>query len=263
MSAADPFARIARTLVGTRLRRVRYAAVTDSTNDDVARILGDEDARGLTVVADYQRHGAGRKGRSWTAPSGAALLFTTALPDPVPTADLWCVPLWAALALQAALHACGVDAALQWPNDLLLGTKKLCGILCVSRVAGERAWAGCGVGVNVRRPAPGSAAAVELAAVDPPPAFCSDVAAVDRADLLASVLHAFDAMLPLLAMPQRIARRWEGAAGLPGAHYRVHVDGEPQPFDAVALRLTTGGGLEVRTSAGLREIALADARVLR
>lgn len=247
-------------LAGTAFERVRFVERTGSTNDDIAALLGSAEADGLTIVADYQERGSGRKGRAWVAPPGASLLFTTALPQTVRANDLWIVPYWVALAVQRGLRECGVDASLVWPNDLLIDGRKVGGILCVSRVVGAQAWVGCGIGLNVRR--------VDDPLLDeivPPPAFCSDVAPdIERETILAHVLAQFNALLPLLATPQNIARRWEAAAGLPDARYRVLVDGEEHPIDVTALRLSNDGGLVVRTAANTeRTINLADARVLR
>src|SRR5579884_617535 len=162
----------------SRFDRISHVAVTGSTNDDMARMLGEERARGLTLVADYQEQGAGRKGRAWLAPPGTALLCTVGLPDALPAADLWAVPFWTALVVRDALHQLGARVRLQWPNDVLLEERKVCGILCISRVTGEYAWAGCGIGVNVRRPEDPRA----IADIQPPPAYLSDVVVdIDRA----------------------------------------------------------------------------------
>jgi len=252
-----PYAQIERELRGTEFPRIRYAPETASTNADATALLGDDRYAGLTIVAEYQVSGAGRKGRSWLAEAGTSLLFTTLLPGSMPAHDLWIVPFWTALAVRRALGAHGVDAELHWPNDLLLGDNKLAGILCVSRSAGERAWVACGVGINVTRTA-------SAAAIEPPAAFCDDLLPVDRAGLLRSILLEFDATRDALANPQRVARLWEAQAGLPGRRYRLHVDGEAAPFEATAISLATGGGLAiVRTGGGRETISLADARALR
>ncbi|HZZ65658.1 MAG TPA: biotin--[acetyl-CoA-carboxylase] ligase [Candidatus Baltobacteraceae bacterium] len=239
-----------------RFSRIERVAVTGSTNEDLARILGEEHARGLTLVADYQERGSGRKGRAWIAPPGSALLCTIGLSDPLPSADLWAVPFWAALVVANALGHFSVAAQLQWPNDILLDGQKLAGILCISRVTGDYAWTGCGIGVNVLRPAEG------LPGVEPPPAFLSDVAEIDHETLLQEVLATADQMYDLLTQPQQIAHAWEREAGLP-QRYRLQLDSEPQPFEATALRLLPGGSLLVEQDATRREISLADARVLR
>lgn len=235
-------------------------AVTGSTNDDMARMLGEERARGLTLVADYQKQGAGRKGRSWLAPPGTALLCTIGLPDPLPAAELWAVPFWAALVVGDALERLGAASTLQWPNDILMDGRKVAGILCISRVTGEYAWAGCGIGVNVRRPPDAGA----IAEITPPPAYVSDaVADIDRALVLQTLLHCADERYDDLTQPARVAHAWEHAAGLPGARYRILLDSETEPFEATALRLSTGGALLVDHDGAQREITLADARVLR
>jgi BirA family transcriptional regulator, biotin operon repressor / biotin---[acetyl-CoA-carboxylase] ligase len=252
-----PYARIASELAGTGFSRIRYVEETTSTNADASALLGSEGADGLTIVAEYQSSGAGRKGRSWLAEPGTSLLFTTIVPGSVPALDLWIVPFWTALAIRRALGACGIDVDLHWPNDLLLDDAKLAGILCVSRSAGDRAWVACGVGVNVRR---GETAD----AIEPPPAFCDDRRAVERADLLRAILLEFDATRAMLANPQRVARLWEVQAGLPGRRYRLLRDDETEPFEATAISLATGGGLVVARDEGIREtISLADARALR
>lgn len=252
-----PYAKVAAELAGSAFPRIRYVAETASTNDDASELLGNETAGGLTIVAEYQSSGAGRKGRSWLAAPGTALLFTSILPRELHARDLWAVPFWTALAVRRALAALGVDATMHWPNDLLLGDAKLAGILCASRSAGDRAWAACGVGINVMRNP-------SVPAIDPPAAFCDDLRAIDRAELLRAILLEFDATLDSLENPQRIARLWETQAGLPGRRYRLYLDGAAAPFEATALSLATGGGLVVTHEDGTREtISLADARALR
>ncbi|MGD1068234.1 MAG: biotin--[acetyl-CoA-carboxylase] ligase, partial [Vulcanimicrobiaceae bacterium] len=177
-------------LAGTRFADVRYVAETGSTNDDATTLLGDPAAAGTTLVAEHQTAGRGRKpGRTWIAPPGTALLFTAILPRAVASAALWAVPFWVALALADGVEeATGVRLALRWPNDLDLHDRKAAGILCVSRVAGEQAFVGCGIGLNVRRPADVPADIV------PPPAYLSDaVPHPDRDALLAAILGAADA----------------------------------------------------------------------
>src|SRR5579872_1969740 len=171
-----------------RFDRISHVRETGSTNDDMARMLGEERARGLTLVAEFQHRGAGRKGRAWIAPPGSALLCTIALPDSLPASRLWAVPFWIALAVRGALARFGIDCALQWPNDVLIRGRKVAGILCISRVSGEQAWAACGVGINVRRPENDDC----LEAIQPPPAFISDYAHVSRDDVLNAVLEEAD-----------------------------------------------------------------------
>ncbi len=251
-----PYERVARELTGTAFASIAYVEETGSTNADAAALLGDDRFGGHTIVAEFQREGAGRKGRAWEAPAGTSLLFTTIFPRAIETRHLWLVPFWVALAVRSGLHRCGVSTLLQWPNDLLLGERKLGGILCQSRVSGSEARVACGVGINVHRPVPVFDADAR--------AFCEDAAEVERAALLSAILRAYDATQAALDDPQRVTREWERAAEIPGRRYRVLRDGASAPFDSTAQALERGGALRVERDDGTSEIVeMADARVLR
>jgi hypothetical protein len=69
--------------------------------------------------------------------------------------------------------------------------------------------------------------------------------------------------LPELRDPGGVARVWERRAALDGTRYRIHVDGDAAPFEAIARRIAPDGGLVIERGGIARTIALADARVLR
>lgn len=253
-------ARVRAALAGTRFADVRGVGTTASTNDDAAELLGDPTAAGATLVAEVQTAGRGRKpGRSWIAPAGSALLFTAILPVPVRTAALWAVPFWAALALADGVEAgSGVRLDLRWPNDADIEGRKAAGILCTSRVAGALAEVGCGIGLNVRRPADPA-----VAAIVPPPAYLSDRAPqVAREDVLAGILGAMDGLIDVLDRPRDVAHAWEERAGLRGRPYRVRLDADGTIVEGSAVRLDGDGGLVLDVDGSERVVHLADARVV-
>lgn len=252
MDTEHPYEAIERELQGTAFSQIRYVRETGSTNDDAAALLGDPSAYGLTIVAEHQTKGSGRKGRSWIADEGTSLLFTSIFPRSLAPSALWIAPFGTAIAIRRALRLNGIPAELKWPNDLLLDGKKLAGILCVTRVVGERAWVAAGVGINVNRTPGGDAGIV------PPPAFCSDVAHVNRATLLRDILLNYDVWNEMIELPPRIARVWERQAGLPGKRYRILKDGENEPFEATAIGLANGGGLIVERDGHREVISMAD-----
>ncbi|MBV8344201.1 MAG: biotin--[acetyl-CoA-carboxylase] ligase [Candidatus Eremiobacteraeota bacterium] len=255
---AGPYADVAKALAGTPFASIHYVEETASTNADAAELLANADAAGRTIIAEYQSRGAGRKGRAWHAAAGTSLLFSTILPQTVAAERLWIVPFWTALCVRAALRECGVETILQWPNDVLLGDRKIAGVLCQSSVTAASARVACGVGINVHRWREAETAVV------PPPAFCDDVAPVDRRALLHAVLRKYPQALPLLEQPERVTGAWESAAQLPGRRYRIAPDAAEGPFEAIAEGLESGGGLRVAREDGSRAVvALADARVLR
>jgi BirA family transcriptional regulator, biotin operon repressor / biotin---[acetyl-CoA-carboxylase] ligase len=253
-------ARVRAALAGSRFADVRYQPLTGSTNDDATPLLARSDAAGATLVAEEQTAGRGRKaGRSWIAPPGSGLLFTTILPMTLPAGDLWAVPFWVALCVADGIaRACAVHVDLRWPNDLFVRERKVAGILCLSRVAGEIAHVGCGVGINVQRPAASAPPAIE-----PPPAFLSDAAPhAVREVVLTEILFAFERRLPALAAPALVARAYEERAALSGARYRVRVDLGAVELEGIARGLGPEGALRLDVGGVEHAIALADARRL-
>jgi BirA family biotin operon repressor/biotin-[acetyl-CoA-carboxylase] ligase len=247
-------------LADTAFADVRYQALTGSTNDDVTSLLMHPDAAGATLVAEEQTAGRGRKdGRRWIAPPGTGLTFTTILPTAVRAADLWAVPFWVALCVaDGIMHACGAHVDLRWPNDCFLNGRKVAGILCISRIAGETAHVGCGVGINVRRPG-----ASALAAIVPSPAFLADAAPnATREVVLAEILRAFERRLGALHTPSIVARTYEERAQLAGTRYRVQLDRDGTELDGTALGLGADGTLRLNADGVEHSISLADARRL-
>jgi BirA family transcriptional regulator, biotin operon repressor / biotin---[acetyl-CoA-carboxylase] ligase len=126
---------------------VRWFAELDSTN----RYLVDE-ARagapaGTVVVADHQTAGRGRLGRTWVAPPGASLLTSVLLRPTLSAERRHLLVAAAALAMAEAVEATtGVVAGLKWPNDLLVGERKLCGVL--AEAAADALVVGLGVNVE-------------------------------------------------------------------------------------------------------------------
>jgi len=112
---------------------------TSSTNDLARDLAGAGAPHGTLVTAAAQSAGRGRQGRSWSAPPGRALLMSLVLRDPPPL-----LPLTAAVAVA---EVCGEEAQIKWPNDVLIGGRKVAGILAEGRP--QEGWAVLGIGVNV------------------------------------------------------------------------------------------------------------------
>lgn len=120
---------------------ISYAESTESTNTD---LLADADAGPWTVrITTNQTAGKGRLGRVWEAPPGANLAMSVLL-MPTSLDRIGTIPLAAGLAVADAISG----TRLKWPNDVLLGEKKLCGILAEASAA-PRARVVVGWGINV------------------------------------------------------------------------------------------------------------------
>ncbi len=117
--------RLGRTLV--------TLAETASTNDEAWAACAAGAPHGTTVVAEAQTRGRGRAGRAWHTAPGKALAISVALHRNGRGAPLGLVPLAAGLAVARALERLGAAPSLKWPNDVLLGGRKVAGVLCESR----------------------------------------------------------------------------------------------------------------------------------
>lgn len=122
---------------------------TESTNAVVADRARGGAPEGLVVATEHQTAGRGRLDRTWETPAGSALTFSVLLRPTVPPAAWPWLPLLTGYAVAKALAAAGFGARLKWPNDVLLGDRKVAGIL-VERVEGEGGPAAVvGIGLNV------------------------------------------------------------------------------------------------------------------
>ena len=168
-----------RPLLRGRFGKVyRYAEVTPSTQ----RMLADDSAEGAVSVAEEQTEGRGRLGRRWEAAAGSSILVSVLLVPPVEPPRLPELSLVAGGAVaQAIAEITGIEPAIKFPNDLLIGMRKVAGILAESsegRVV-------LGIGVNVNQ------TAKELPAdtLTPPTSLRVVLGEpVDRARLLAAIL---------------------------------------------------------------------------
>ncbi|MBU0554110.1 biotin--[acetyl-CoA-carboxylase] ligase [Myxococcota bacterium] len=153
--------------------KTRWVSRCESTNDLALSLADDPDLVG--VGADEQTAGRGRLGRVWRSPPGCGLYFSAILrPEFSPQLGA-AAPLMAAVAAAEVCEGLGVVPRLKWPNDLLLGTRKLGGVLCQAQLDGASWRVVIGLGLNLRAPQGGFPEALHAVALDamlgaPPPA---------------------------------------------------------------------------------------------
>ena len=133
---------------GQHWRQLDVVEQTGSTNADLlARAAAGEDIAGAVLIAEHQTAGRGRNGRVWTSP-GAQLTMSVGVDGGGVPPDAWgWLPLATGVAVVDTVTPFGVDAGLKWPNDVLVGGRKLAGIL--TEVAAAQRFIVVGIGLNV------------------------------------------------------------------------------------------------------------------
>src|SRR5699024_3084416 len=132
---------LAAACLGGLWRRLDVVPTTGSTNADVASAAQGGAAAGLVLASAHQSAGRGRLARRWEAPPDTSLACSVLVAPARPQAAWGWLPLLVGMAVADGVRAAtGIDAGLKWPNDVLVGDRKLCGVLCegVATDAGAR-----------------------------------------------------------------------------------------------------------------------------
>jgi BirA family biotin operon repressor/biotin-[acetyl-CoA-carboxylase] ligase len=227
---------------------LRWQATVPSTMDAAAALAASGAAHGVVVAADEQTSGRGRRGSSWRSPPGAGVYLSfLARPAPSSLALLPLLTLAAGVGVRAGVQkATGLEADLKWPNDVLVGRRKLAGILAEGHAIGTAQQAVViGVGVNVRDaayPADLSSRATSLE---------GELGhAVDRGAVIAEVLLGlWDALALLERAAGDILQAWRAAS--PSAS-GTRVEGEGLAGTTAGIDET--GALLVRTPRGIERV---------
>ena len=241
-------------------RNLIYLPRTGSTND-VARELASQRApEGTLVIADEQMSGRGRLGRAWVSPANHNLLMSLIFYPPLAPSQAQRLTMICSLAIADAIHyLTKIGAEIKWPNDLLLGHKKICGILTELGLAQEglsHAVVGIGLNVNLRAeqmPAELRAIATSLAEWRGAP--------VCREELLCAMLGEIERRYDQLKAGIAPVNEWSSRLITLGK--RVQVSDPEETLEAWAESVDQDGALWLRLDDGSRRRVLAGDVTLR
>ena len=238
-------------LLNTRAlgRPLYFMGKVTSTNSLAMEAVQQGAVHGTVFVADYQTHGRGRQGRTWTADEGLNLTFSVILDIPVLDETVGMVPVAACLGVADAI----TDAVrpnkpqFKWPNDILLNGQKICGML-LQTVNLRTTKIVLGIGINVNQtvfPDDLDQYATSL--------LLSTGQPVDRASLMASVLLNLENRLSLMLDEPSMVRKlytesliWIGQI--------CTVTGMNQEVEGTLLGIANSGALLLKTSTGTQTI---------
>jgi BirA family biotin operon repressor/biotin-[acetyl-CoA-carboxylase] ligase len=231
----------------------------DSTNASAKTLAQAGSSEGTVVTAEFQTHGRGRHGRSWTATAGENLLFSVVLRPALPRASAGLLTFFAAVSVARGIEqVCGTPIEYKWPNDLLLKNRKTCGIL-LENSFGDRTidYAVIGVGINVnQREFNGDLGrrATSLALEIGRP--------VDRIKLFSSIMTSMESAYGDVRSGDfsGLLKDWNARCTMFG--HQVTVAQNDGGISGKAVGLNADGGLILETATGRRTIYAGDISLL-
>jgi BirA family biotin operon repressor/biotin-[acetyl-CoA-carboxylase] ligase len=237
-------------LVGTVFAgKLHFSPVTDSTNSDAQDAARSGAPHGSVYFADEQLAGRGRGDHAWRSEAGVGLYVSVLLRPRLPVLRLPLLPLAAGLAAAEAIRAIvGLNADLRWPNDLLIGPRKVGGILVEAKSAnGAVDYAVVGLGINAHQRGFDSDLAAIATSLD-----LETGQQVCRQDFLVALLellqHEALGLSDSAAGVTIPARVEKASTWIRGRRVEVH---GPQACAGVTAGLDENGFLRVQMDAGL------------
>ncbi|MFT3875496.1 MAG: biotin--[acetyl-CoA-carboxylase] ligase [Propioniciclava sp.] len=244
------------SVLGGLWRQLDVVAFTGSTNADLAAAARAGAESGRVLATGDQRTGRGRLARSWGAPPDTSFACSVLVAPRRPMAEWGLLPLLVGMAVTDGVReATGLDAALKWPNDVLVDDRKLCGILCESVFdAPGRPHAVLGFGLNV---------ALSTEQLPVPTATSTRLEGSDASAtaILAACLVALERWFTFWDAGGDIIAPYRERCGTLGRDVVVHLAGGPVTGRAVAV--DAHGGIVVATPTGHQTFVAGDVEHLR
>ena len=233
-----------------------------STNTELSRLASEGAEEGVSVVADEQTAGRGRLQRAWSSPKGAGLYFSILLRPKIATNYWPLITMMAAVAVYDTLgEACRLQADIKWPNDLLSGERKICGILAeaIETPAGRAVIVG--IGINLTQ----NAYPAELADVATSVSEATGRSA-DREAILTALLRWLTHWYALLnesVGPESIVSAWSSRSSYAFGRL-VQVSNGDEAWQGTTCGIERDGALRLRTEDGeIRLLRAGDVKQLR
>ena len=238
------------------LDNIIWLEEVESTNTYLASLVRDGRAvNGTVAAANHQTRGRGRHNRQWLTRPGENLTFSVYLRYDIPPAEFTEITLVAALAVANCLRGCGIDARLKWPNDILVGGRKICGILAEMTESKSTVSAGIvGIGLNVNMRSD------VAAGIDKPATsmLIETAAHYELRKLLNTLLEELQRQLELWRKKgyRDMARRWESLCSHINQPVRITDDFRPAA-EGIFEGLGDAGEMVLRLSDGSRKAIMS------
>lgn len=234
----------------------------ESTNTEAKELLMQGEGEGFIVTAKTQTSGRGRKDRQWLSPPGG-LYFSIILKIPLKQENAPLLGLLGACAVARSLRSLGIgDVNLKWPNDVLVGTSKIAGILSESVTLGDTL-SGIIMGIGVNQNCPIAKMPSDLKW--PTTSIIDELGKETSTEiLLCTIVNEIDDLLQAVETSSSFAPvldEWKKSSSTLGSRVRIYEEGTFT--DGLAVDIGSDGSLIVDTPHGLENVLLGDVSHLR
>ena len=236
----------------------------DSTNTVAYELAGKGLDEGAVILADEQAHGKGRHGRVWMSPAKGGIYMSCILRPKMPPNEIPRITLLAAVAVAKSIRGfTGLSAMIKWPNDILINSKKVCGILTEMKAEQDTVnFVILGIGVNVNTkakqlPKEASSLSEQLRQVNRDEK-------VSRVELAKTILETLEAEYEGLKEKgfKPIIEEWKHLSDMLGSRIKVILPN--RTFEGQAHNIDADGSLVVRLDSGvLEKVSSGDIVVVR
>ncbi|MDI6718832.1 MAG: biotin--[acetyl-CoA-carboxylase] ligase [Methanomicrobiales archaeon] len=239
-------------------REMLYCERTASTTWIGKQVMAEEDParhHGMVIIAEEQTGGTGRLGRAWISPPGG-IWITIVLHPKIPIDRVFMVTMAGSVAVARAIRKeFDIGALIKWPNDILVGDKKIAGLLVELASEGETIhYCLLGIGIDANIPIMELTPGLRQSATSLSAELGHDV---DRPAFLAAVLKEFERHYLLLESGEydTIIREWKSLSST--LEHRVRIRTHTRHFEGEAIDIDDHGALIVRRDNGAVERVIA------
>jgi len=229
-------------------QKIRHFESITSTNSKAYELAEEGAPEGTLVVAETQTSGKGRLGRKWISPKGKGIYCSIILRPDMEIDSIPVITLAGAVSIQRTIKkVCGIDAGVKWPNDILIGGKKVCGILTEIKAQPDMVdFLIIGIGINIntdRKQIPPEATSLKIES-----AHC-----VSRTEFLRLMLNEMEKDYKKIKMEGFQTLRDECKNKSTVLNKHIKVSEHHRAIEGIAVDIDEKGALIIQTKTGERK----------
>lgn len=238
-------------------RNIHHHQQLDSTNLQAKRLANSNAPEGCVVFAEQQILGRGRLGRKWESPANDGIWMSILLYPNLSPDKISCITLVAGYSVCRAISQLGLEAKIKWPNDIVIGSRKVCGILTEMVAQGQsNISVVVGIGINVNNDSFDGELSDKACSL-----YMESGKKFQRIDIAAAILNCFEQDYNNFCQNGFEAICEDYNKHCCNVGRQVVISGTNGSFTGKAINVTEKGALLVQTEQGETEVSSGEVSV--